>query len=312
LNDAAKGRPKNFNRDSLGMAFVLTRVEGAPLCMSDANGSDSHLFFDVPEYTHCRTPAWSPDGTKVAFVVIRSLFGEKRAESRIMVVDAEGGAPKELGIGVVPSWSPDGKRIAFTGVGSTPPGTYVMNADGTEVQQIDANAQYGKWSPKNDELACIVGGNLCIYDLKTKKQTKLLNADYQEILWGFGWSPDGQWICFKGTSPEGRNVAAVVHREGQSKGFRVLLPSQESPDVVDFTCHFAWEPTEGKRILASLSTQQNRNYQLYLLDPERKEPPTRLAGQDSSRSWSSGTWSPDGKRIIFCVYGANPDLGILE
>jgi uncharacterized protein (TIGR03067 family) len=316
LNDAAKGRPKDFHRLSLGMAFILTRVEGVHLYQCDADGGNARLYFGTPEYTHCRTPVWSPDGTKVAFVAIRSLFGEKRVDSRIIVADSSignaGGSLKELATGATPSWSPDGKRIALTGVGETPPGTYVTNSDGSEPPQHVTDAWYGKWSPKNDELACIADGNLCLFDMKTKKQIKLLDADWQEILWGFDWSPDGLWICFKGTTPEGQNKVAIVHREGQKMGFRVLLPSDDAPDIDDFTCHFAWEPTGDKRILASLTTKQNRNFQLFLLDPQGKEPPMRLPEQDPSRSWSNGTWSPDGKRIIYCMYGADLDLGIRE
>ena len=43
----------------------------------------------------------------------------------------------------------------------------------------------------------------------------------------------------------------------------------------------------------------NPNDQLYLLDPEGKTPPQKLAGQDPTRNNLGMYWSPDGKRIVF-------------
>jgi uncharacterized protein (TIGR03067 family) len=313
LNDASRGRPTDINSDFYaGLVLVLRRTAGAPLWMMNADGTDLHLFFWTPEYNHCRTPAWSPDGSKVAFIAIRSLFGEQWADSRLLVVDAAGGKPKELAMGVIPSWSPDGKRIVFLGVGTSPSGICIISADGSDaIQQVDPNAQYAVWSPKRDELVYIAGGNVGVYDLKTQERRMLLDVEYRQIRFNFGWSPDGQWICFKGALPDGRSELALVHREGQAKGFRVLLPSPAAPEVIDFNCHLAWEPN-GKRILGSLVTKQNSHFQLHLLDPEGKVPPQRLAGQDPSRSWTNGTWSPDGKRIIFCVFAGDSNLGVAE
>jgi Tol biopolymer transport system component len=54
-----------------------------------------------------RWPAWSPDGTRVAFA---------RAGVGLFVVDLEGGAESQLTSGPNdgnPTWSPDGQSIAF-------------------------------------------------------------------------------------------------------------------------------------------------------------------------------------------------------
>ena len=134
-------------------------------------------------------------------------------------------------------------------------------------------------------------GNLWMYDVKTQERHALLKEPYQDITWGFNWSPDGQWICFKALTANQDHVAALVHREGQAKGFRVLLPNPDLPDVVNFNSHFAWEPTEGKRILASLVTRQNSNYQLHLIDPEGKAPTAAACGARSRRvvdQWGPG------------------------
>ena len=70
-------------------------------------------------------PAWSPDGTKIAF----------SSEGDIYVMNADGSAQTRLTrdaqYDVSPDWSPDGSKLALTG-GSTATGFIdVINADGS-------------------------------------------------------------------------------------------------------------------------------------------------------------------------------------
>ena len=78
-------------------------------------------------------PAWSPDGSKIAFA--RTFNGPCRAEDTradLFVINQDGTGETQLTTGpdwgILPSWSPDGSRIVYDG------GTWsihVINADGT-------------------------------------------------------------------------------------------------------------------------------------------------------------------------------------
>ena len=87
-----------------------------------ADGSDLRLLFAT--HSVKAGPVWSPDGTKLAFV-LRELDQERGAhyrQDRLYVVDAGGSAPVRLYTTLdgrfdrlpgAPAWSPDGSELAF-------------------------------------------------------------------------------------------------------------------------------------------------------------------------------------------------------
>jgi uncharacterized protein (TIGR03067 family) len=298
FNDVKKGRPTDFGDKNNDMDLVLYRYKGLPLMIINADGTNPRPLTSLPEYT-CAASHWSPDGSKISFDCWHSFVGDDWPKSHIFVVNSDGTSPKDLGDGCLSSWSPDGKRIAYY---RYPPnnGIWVMNADGTDNRLIDAQGRSADWSPKSDEVAYTIGSNIRVYDLKTNTRRNLLNKKYGLIRWGLAFSPDGRWICFHGTLPDSSFELALVDAQDDAKGFIVLLPRNDVPNVTAFQTYFSWSP-EGRRIALSMSMKSDSNMQIYILDVEGKKPPQRLAEQDpKKRNWTPA-WSPDGKVIAYAM-----------
>ena len=125
------------------------------------------------------SPAFSPDGSKIAFESYRDGDGE------IYVTDVDGTNLKKLTKNAVPDlypdWSPDGQRIAFTSYRSSNYDISVMNAsDGTGRTRLTRNATSDfapAWSPNGKKIAFTSrrNGNYDIYAVNagTKVQKRL-------------------------------------------------------------------------------------------------------------------------------------------
>ncbi len=91
---------------------------GWKLYLVRPDGSDSHQIMDTLPGEQ-RAPAWSPDGTKLAFVNIDPA-DPNNPNSSIWIANADGSDPQrffdqgdECGNAFHPSWSPDGTKLAL-------------------------------------------------------------------------------------------------------------------------------------------------------------------------------------------------------
>lgn len=116
-----------------------------------------------------------------------------------------------------PSWSPNGSMISFASSRAGARQLFVMNADGSNVQQVtNLNNMGGRntWSPDGTKLAFYRGeqGNRNIFVINVDGTGLVRLTDGGDNL-GPSWSPDGNWIAFT-SFRDGNNEIYIIHPDG--------------------------------------------------------------------------------------------------
>lgn len=107
-----------------------------------------------------RDPAYSPDGTKIAFSSFRDFLPNNW--SKLYVMNADGSNPVKLTNDAndeqTPSWSPDGTKIVFTRRDGTTGGNgeiYVIDANGSNLIRLTNDAaddDFASYSPDGTKI----------------------------------------------------------------------------------------------------------------------------------------------------------------
>ena len=185
------------------LAWAATALADNPkICVINADGSGLRTLVEMPGYRWAGSPRFSHDGKLVAFDATRDRF----ENDHIFVIDAEGGQPRDLGLGSRPTWSADDKQLCFFMFeGSSADdkrGIYAANIDGTSRQFVVAGTK-GNWSPDGGRIVYIENqdngpNTLWVYNLLESQSKVLLKDKFSAILSSPVWSPNGKQICFIG------------------------------------------------------------------------------------------------------------------
>jgi Tol biopolymer transport system component len=257
-------------------AIAFVRVAGdaidaaREIYMTNPDGSGLAALTDAgADGMAAAEPAWSPDGTKMAFVLgPPEHLGAYAGDGDIYVMNADGTRLIRLTEGLRaagPAWSPDRTEIVFSQDQGT--SLVVMNADGSEARELrlDGEAyppyQSPAWSPDGTRIAFQASPEPGA-EANSVYVTNVDGTDTSRLTAGLSdgspaWSPDGATLAYAG--PDG----VYVHDMPTGTEQRVTVCGKRED------CGFDFEPTwspDGRRIAFTRQNYAGDSVQVFVVN----------------------------------------------
>ena len=268
------------------IVFHSDPVGDSRLSLMRPDGSDLRLLTDtVAGYPF---GAWSPDGSRVAF--LSGSFGE----GALLVIDANGSGESQVTDLATrpPEWSPDGAKLMFEAVEG---GIFSVGADGSGLIEIASDGHGPMWSPDGTRIVFFaeVDGNVDVYvmDADGSNRSRVTSDPAEDV--SPAWAPTGDRIAF--VSERRNNVDLyVIDPEGTHE---VRLTDDPAPDEA-----FTWDPS-GDRIAFVSYRHGAKPEDIGIGDAEVFAVDVRTGETTNltrNPAWDGDPdWSPDGTQIVF-------------
>jgi Tol biopolymer transport system component len=269
------------------LAFVSNLGSGPDISVMNADGTGQTNLTNSPT-TRESGPAWSPDGTKIAFYSNKDHYPvdcddvDVPCDYEIYVMNGDGTGLTRLTNTLddqqtAPTWTPDGTRITFLRVflnSCTHEGcdqrVVTINADGTgeTTQPAGMNPSDPAWSPNGQKLAHVSYNRFTF-----SGSLYTINADGTGLTWfccdasgsnpppgSPDWSPDGTAIVFF-------YARQVARKNLDGSGFAFLatsaFPKQNlfpawSPDGIKIAFYSDRDGAGGVYVMNADGTEQTK------------------------------------------------------
>jgi Tol biopolymer transport system component len=292
------------------IAFVRGTTLAGPLIpaeiyLMEPDGSGVRKLTDAAaEGNVAAEPAWSPDGTRIAFVLSTpEHLGAYAGDGDIYIMNADGTEMIKLTNGLRdahPAWSPDGTRIVF--VRDQGNSLLVMNADGGDATEIRPNGeafppyQWPAWSPDGTRIAFqaspsegVDTNGVYVTDIHGNgtKVTPGSTDGYP------AWSPDGATLAYAG--------ADGIYLHDMQTGTDRRLTFCGKPENCGFDFEPSWAP-DGGRVVFTRQDYGGGSRQIFVVNADgtgfrqltsgldwNTEPSWQLTAASDSPSLSAST-----------------------
>ncbi|MDA3920145.1 MAG: Tol-Pal system beta propeller repeat protein TolB [Salinisphaera sp.] len=189
------------------------------LVVSDYDGSNPTTVYSSQD--PIMSPAWSPDGRKLAYVA----FNVYKGISSLRVQDLASGNVRTIasgsGVNGAPAWSPDGSRIALARSKNGDTDIFVYNMNSGQMRQLTHSGSIDTepaWSPDGRSIVFTSdrGGQPQIYRMSSD------GGQVQRVTY------DGESNQRADFSPDGKSLVMV---QKSASGYRIAVMDLSNNDV---------------------------------------------------------------------------------
>jgi dipeptidyl aminopeptidase/acylaminoacyl peptidase len=196
---------------------------GPTIVTANPDGSNRRTVVGPTNGTSAHEPAWSADGTKIAFS--NKLGGS----GGIMVVNADGTGLTRVTSDVndgEPAWSPDGTKLAFIHVAAGRRRLVTANLDGTGLTVVTSTLERDvndpEWSPDGTRITISDTTDVYIVNADGSNLINLTSSPAEPGRANYpSWSPDGTRIAYvylnsiKVVAASGGGATSIVANLGE-------------------------------------------------------------------------------------------------